>query len=369
MTATWKHGLVGLFIVGCAGVLTVFNAAKPRILVLHAGSETTAWVRGVDAGIDAVLAANRRPLTVRRHYLRLDRVARPESRAAAAAGARMAIERLDPDLLLAVDDESNEAVASHYAERGRPRIIYVSIDQPPERYGYPAPGVDSAAGRVTGIREELPLAAIRDAVTAIRGGDARITAVGIDSDTGRAERMQVESFDWTPHALAAVTTAGDLAAWRRFVSTDAADADVLLVLSSAGLARAEAGGETVGGAEVASWVEAHARPLPIGVHAGFVADGGGLAICPAATDYGRRATAMGLAWLDDPAGSPPRPETSSHFDVAVAPARLAARGIVLPAIYTEAARAGGTLDLRPEAGQPDTVPPGWGSARPSGGVP
>lgn len=369
MTATWKHGLVGLFVVGCAGVLTAFNATKPRILVLHTGAETTAWVRGVDAGIDAALAANRRPLTVRRHYLRLDRIARPESRAAAAAEARMAIEQLDPDLLLAVDDESNEAVASRYAERGRPRIIYVSIDQPPERYGYPGPDRGVNHGHVTGIREELPLAAIRDAVSAIHGGRARIAALGIDSDTGRAERIQVEAFDWSPHAVTAVATAGDLAAWQRFVTVEAAGTDVLLVLSSAGLARADGSGETVGGPEVASWVEAHCGPLPIGVHAGFVADGGGLAISPAAADYGRRATAMALAWLDDPAGPPPRPETSGHFDVAVAPARLAARGIVLPAIYSEAARAGGRLDVRPEAGRTNAVPPGRGSDRPSGGVP
>jgi hypothetical protein len=357
VTATWKQGLVGLFLVGCAGVLTAFNATKPRILVLHAGAETTAWVRGVDAGIDVALAANRRPLAVRRHYMRLDRIARPESRAAAAAEARMAIERFDPDILLAVDDESNEAVASRYADRGRPRIIYVSIDQPPERYGYSGPGAAQHRDTVTGIREELPLAAIRDAVAVIRGGGARIAALGIDSDTGRAERTQVEAFDWAPHALTAAATAGDLAAWQRFVEVEAADADVLLVLSSAGLARAAGSGATVGGAEVASWVEAEAAPLPIGVHAGFVADGGGLAISPAATDYGSRAMTMALAWLDAPAGPPPRPETSGHFDVALSPVRLAARGIELPAIYAEAARATGALFPRPEAGGAGRSPP------------
>jgi hypothetical protein len=356
VTATWKHGLVGLFLVGCAGALTAFNATKPRVLVLHAGAETTAWVRGVDAGIDAVLAANRRPLAVQRHYMRLDRVTRPESRAAAAAEARMAIERFDPDILLAVDDESNEAVASRHADQERPRIVYVSIDQPPERYGYHGltvgRGRDTIRRNVTGIREELPLAAIRDAVSAIHGGRARIAALGIDSDTGRAERIQVEAFDWSPHALTAVGTAGDLAAWQRFVAAEAAGADVLLVLSSAGLARAAGRGETVDGAEVASWVEAEATPLPIGVHAGFVADGGGLAISPAATDYGSRAMTMALAWLDAPAGPPPRPETSGHFDVAVAPERLAARGVVLPAIYAEAARAAGALVSRPQAAGP-----------------
>lgn len=155
--------------------------------------------------------------------------------------------------------------------------------------------------------------------------------------------MQVEAFDWAPHTLAAVATVRDLAAWKRFVTEDAAGADVLLVLSTAGLAREAEHAATVDTALVAAWVEAEARPLPIGVHAGFVAAGGGLAIFPAATDYGRRGMAMALDWIERPAGPPPRPEVSGHFDVAVAPERLAARGIVLPAIYAEAARASGHL--------------------------
>jgi hypothetical protein len=356
VNATWKHALVGLFLAGCAGVLTAFNAWRPRILVLHAAAETSPWARGVDAGVDAALAVNRRPLSVRRHYLRLDTLARPEARSAAAAEAIRAIERFDPDVLVAVDDESNAAVASRFVTRGRPRIIYVSIDQPPERYGYPGPtdepGRDADRTSVTGIREELPLAAIRDAVSAIHGDGVRIAAVGVDSDTGRAERIQVEAFDWSPHAVASVATAGDLAEWKRYVEAGAAGVDVLLVLSSAGLAREPAGGATASGPEVAAWVEERSAPLPIGVHAGFVADGGGLAISPAATDYGSRAMTMALEWLADPAGPPPRPETSAHFDVALAPARLAARGVVLPAIYAEAARAAGALVSRPPAAGP-----------------
>jgi hypothetical protein len=344
VNATWKHVLVGLFLAGAAGVLTAFNAAKPRILVLHAATETSPWARGVDAGVDAALAANRRPLAVQRHYLRLDRLARPDARAAAAAEAVRAIERFDPDFLIAVDDESNAAVASRFVARGRPRIIYVSIDQPAERYGYlAAAGGESAAGGVTGIRESLPLAAIRDAVVALRGGGGRIAAVGVDGDTGRAERMQVEAFDWAPHTLAAVATVGDLAAWKRFVVEDAAGADILLVLSTAGLAREAGHAATADVAALAAWVEAEAKPLPIGVHAGFVAAGGGLAIFPAATDYGRRGMAMALDWMAHPGGPPPRPEVSGHFDVAVATERLADRGVALPAIYAEAARAAGTL--------------------------
>ena len=346
MTVKLKNILVGIFLVGFVGLLAAFNAAKPRVLVLHAGSEESAWVQGVDRGIDVALAGNRRPILVERHYLRLDRLARPEARVAAAAEARRAVERLDPDVLLAVDDESNEAVARAYAARGRPRIVYVSIDQPPARYGY------AGMATATGIVEELPLAAVRDAVTAIRGGQAaRVAAIGVDNDTGRAERSQVDAFDWSPHRLVWSEIAGDFLAWRRFVESSSAKADVLLVLSAAGLPRGPGSTETVAGYEIVPWVEAHARPVPIGLHAGYVAAGGGFAIFPAAGDYGRRAMAMALEWLDEARGPPPPPMTSAHFDVAIEPARLAARGVEVPEIYVEAARAGGRL-----VGPPRAVP-------------
>ncbi len=344
MSVKAKDVLVGLFFTGFVGLLAAFNATKPRVLVLHAGSEASSWVQGVDRGIDLAIEGNRRPIAVQRHYLRLDRLARPEARAAAAAEARRAIERIDPDVLLAIDDESNEAVARTHAGRKRPRIVYVSIDQPPERYGY------TGKGNVTGIVEALPLAAVRDAVTAMRGTNAaRIAAIGVENDTGRAERMQVEAFDWAPHALVSSATVGDLASWKRYVESTAAEADILLVLSSAGLPSEPGGGETVAGPELASWVEAHARPVPIGLHAGYVTAGGGLAISPAAADYGCRAMEMALQWLDAPAGPPPAAVTSSHFDVTLDQARLSARGVTLPAIYAEAARA--VLRSAPRAGR------------------
>ncbi len=50
---------------------------------------------------------------------------------------------------------------------------------------------------------------------------------------------------------------------------------------------------------------------------------------------------MALDWLDESDGSePPAAVESSHFDVAPDPARLRARGVLLPGVWVEAARAG-----------------------------
>ncbi len=331
--------LVTLATAGFVAILAAFNASKPRILVLQAAEKGTPWASGVDRGIRAVLAANRRPVSVAWHWLGLTRTLSPQGRATAVASAHRAIASFDPDVLMAIDDEANAAVAQEYARSGRPRVLYVSIDRVPEAYGY-GPGANA-----TGIVERLPLAAVCDALSAIRAGrPLRIAAVGAANDTGRAELAQVESFDWAPHTLVAIRAATDTADWRRFVETDAATADVLLVLSYAGLDGPD--GRPVDERELANWVEESARPLPIGLHAGYVFDGGGFAISPPPVATGRLAMTLALDLLDSPSGHAsqlPPPAISDHFDVAVNRRRLDRRQVTLPPIYIEAARAAGSL--------------------------
>lgn len=331
--------LVAIATVGFVATLAAFNASKPRILVLQAAEKGTPWADGVDRGIRAVLAANRRPVSVAWHWLGLTRTLSPQGRATAVASARRAIASFDPDVIMAIDDEANAAVAQEYARAGRPRVLYVSIDREPEAYGY------GPYANATGIVERLPLAAVRDALSAIRPGwQLRIAAVGAANETGQAELAQVESFDWAPHALVAARAATDTDGWRRFVETEAAAADVLLVLSYTGLDGSD--GRPVDERELANWVEDSARPLPIGLHAGFVYDGGGFAISPPPVATGRLAMTLALELLDSPCGQAtqlPPPSISDHFDVAVNRRCLERRQVTLPRIYLEAARAAGNL--------------------------
>lgn len=317
--------------------------SRPRVLVLHSFHEDSPWVRGVDEGIRSVLAANRRPVSVTWHSMGLDRLSREEERRVAVADANREIGMLSPDLLVAVDDESNELVGREIARSGRVRVLYVSIDRPPRSYGY-GPG-----SRATGVAERLPLEGVRDAISAIREDrPARVAAIAARGETGSAELAQVRAFDWAPHRLARADATGSYPSWQERVAASAADADVLLVLSTAGLSR---GGASVDGAasdvvpsaEVVGWTEANARVLPIGTQPGWVKLGGALSIAPPAAPAGRLAMEMALDWLDERDGSdPPAPVESAHFDVALDPARLHARGITLPRVWVEAARIGDT---------------------------
>ncbi len=331
----WRNLLIGGFLLTFVLLLGFFNAAKPRILVLHSGPEGSPWVEQVDAGMRAALNANRRPVSVEWDYLGL---ASPGTRGApeATAEARRAIDRFKPDVLIAVDDEANSLVAQHYAGRAKPRILYVSIDQPPSSYGY------VGAPNVSGIAEQMPWGAIRDALRDMFAGRAvTLSVVGVDGPTGRAEVSQLTAFgDWGSVRVAQPALVSNADAWRDAVAR--ADGDALLVLGPQDLPAGD--GSTVSAAELSRWTQENARPLPIGTQVRFVPDGGVLSFAPAPDDYGRKAIERALDWLDDRSTpGPPAPLTSSHFDLAVRQEALARRGFSLPQIYLEAARENGSL--------------------------
>jgi hypothetical protein len=331
----WRNLLIGCFLLTFVLMLGFFNATKPRILVLHSGSESSAWVQQVDEGIRAALEANRRPLSVEWNYLGLTSTATPGMPEAAAA-ARRAIDRFKPDVLIAVDDEANSFVAQDYIGRLEPRILYVSIDQPPASYGY------TDASNASGIAEQMPWAAIRDALIRLFPDRAiRLSVIGVDSPTDRAEVAQLTAFpDWGPVTIGEPTLVSSAGAWRDTVAR--ADGDALLVLGPQDLPGDD--GSMVTAAELSRWTQDNARPLPIGTQVDFVPDGGALSFAPAPDVYGRKVVEFALDWLDGRATpGPPPPITSAHFDVAVRQEALARRGFTLPQIYLEAARQNNSL--------------------------
>lgn len=335
MTKLWKNLLVGGFLLAFVSLLGVFNATKPRILVLHSATQDSTWARQVDRGMRDALNRNRRPLGVEWHCMGIDSPTARRRAEEARSAARRAIARFNPDVLIAVDDEANSLVASGYVGRHRPRILYVSINRPPADFGY------VGASNVSGIAEQLPLLAVRHAAEDLfPGRTPTLAVIGVDNETGRAEMAQVQRYDWGPLVLGETGLAATVEEWRDFMAGHASD--VLLVLGTADLPGAD--GKIVAAAEINRWTQENARGLPIGTRVDFVEDGGGLSFSPPPDDSGAKAIELALDWLDerDTPGAPP-PVESSHFEVAVRPAKLADRGVVLPPIYIEAARENGAL--------------------------
>jgi len=334
MRRLWRNLLIAGFLTTFVILLGYFNATKPRILVLHSADRESSWAARMDAGMRDALQRNRRPVSVQWIYMGVNSPGGRDAREAAAE-ARRAISRDDPDVVIAVDDEANALVAREYVGRARPRVLYVSIDRAPGDYGYPG------APNVTGISDALPWSAVRDALADIFGTRATIAVLGVDNESGRAELDQLRSFDWGPVTLGQVALVSTAPAWRTAV-TRSVGADALVVLSVHNLP--DGAGGQVPAAELSRWTQDNAGPLPIGISVDFVAAGGALSFSPPPDSYGEQAIDLALDWLDTRGTpGPPPPVISPHFEVAMRQDLLARRGVILPPIYAEAARENGTL--------------------------
>lgn len=332
------------FIVLLSGLLIAFNHQKPRLLVLQSYSEEGSWETAVDGGIRRELARNLRPVRTRWHYMSFSDESVRTNWEAAAQHSRSVIDAWDPDVLMVIGEEAQQYVGRHYRGRSDLRIVY-GVGEDPASFGY------VGAANVTGVRETLPLAQIVELLRYFKRPALRIRVLGIDDPTGQAERQQVQDFDWGPHRLTGVLLVSDYAAWQKAVRGAAADADVLLVLSAKGLAREQGALQVVDDRELAHWTE-HASVLPVvGVRDSFVAGGGALAVVPSPEALGEQLARQALAALAEArrGGPLPPPQDSVDFQISLRPERLAARGITLPTIYTQAARASHTLYLRSDA--------------------
>lgn len=340
VSAVWRLRFALLFLGLCLALLLAFNFSRPRILVLHSSSQTRSASQRMDQGMREALQANRQPLRINHLYLALDEPDRQARQRQGLADVQRAMRRLRPDLVITIDDEANALVGRDLAAEPGQRLLYVSIDQPPEFYGY-----DRHPDRVTGVVERLPLQALHQLLAQLGTGQARRVAVlGADTPTGRAHAAQVQGFDWAPHRLGPVQLVRTQAAWQAHVQGPAADADVLLLLNLPVLPARDPDGPVQPAAALVSWTETQARAMPLGLQEAWVRQGGGLGIAPNRADQGRRAMQQALRQLDGRFSEPLRaPVVARHFDLVLRPAALARRGTQLPEVYTEAARAAGTL--------------------------
>ncbi len=330
--------LVSITIIAFFTWVFIFSSAKPRILVLQSLSESADWAIRIEQGMKDVLRGNRLPVTVVHHYMNLEESGSDAQVNAAVQSALRSIEREKPDILISIDDESNTLVTSKLDPKTRPAVLYLGTLQPPARYGY------TQANRSTGVEENIPALAISDMLGSIYPDrKLQIAIIGADDVTGQAEVQRLLSSNWGNHAIGPIKLVNTFDQWRTFVSKEAVKADVLLVLTSE-MIEGDTKGVLIPERDVIEWTERHAAPFPIGIRQSFVRYGGGLAVSSPGIVYGRLGMQMALEWIKN--GLSHVPVAQSHvsdFNISMSITALEKRGIKLPTVYRELARASGGL--------------------------
>lgn len=334
-----RNQIKSIFTVCFISLLVFFTQVKFRIFVLHSSDPQISYTQQLDAGIHSELRRNLLPVNVKFHYLSLNRVYGNRDESRKNAVAKQAMEEFDPDVVIAIGEDSNFLVSNFYKHKTRPAIVYANILDPDRYYA------DPEKASTVGIRGGVPTPAIEELLRSIFG-DRRvnIAVIGRDNTTGRASlglvsTLQGEQFKVQTTKL--LSYFDDLKSTIQILN--ASDIDLLLVRNYAGL-RDKTTDLEVPDRDIVAYIERYSRALPIGLQSNFVHDGAGLAIETSRQEIGRHAMNMALDWLDRSTGDyPPKNIVTKHFDIALREDLLSRRGISLPLVYREHARVAGYL--------------------------
>lgn len=329
---------IAVFLTGSVCLLAWFNISKPRILILHSYDKEYSWVKDVNTGLKRVLDKHR-DYTLRWYYLDTKRHPWPEYKANAGTAARRMIDEMQPDVIIAVDDDAQQYVTRYYLDHPRIRIVFAGVNNEPQDYGF-----DHAAN-VTGILERIPLDALKESllIAAQRNGmqlPLRIRFIGDRSETVLADEKYFRNYAWAPFLVVDSRLVNTYPEWQQALRESAGQADFLITSNYRKVMRTATDPALVPAHELISWTESHSKVPVIGTNGFFAEDGGMLAIGTSPYEQGEVAARLATEILDHGKRQNQLPFlVTRQFVVAMRETALRERHFDLPEVYEAAARA------------------------------
>ena len=334
-----ENFIIALFLVASMALFVWYNMHRKTILVLHSYATDYSWVRDIDVGINRVLKHN--PLySVRWYYMDTKRHPSADYKKSAGTAARSVIEKMQPDIIIAVDDNAQAYATRYFLNHPKIKIVFSGVNNEASDYGF------DKANNVTGVLERLPLGAMREMLqTATNFKDLshpiRIAYLGDSSESVKGDEKQIKHFNWSPLELSADILVDTFPKWQATVDQLGKQADVILVTGYRGLRRSDTDKSLVPPTEVVAWTEAHSKIPIISGNGFFLEDGGMLAIGTSPYQQGEAAADMAMQVLNDGKRIDQIPIISStQFVVSMSASKMKARHFELPQVYEAAARIG-----------------------------
>jgi hypothetical protein len=332
-----RLAIVFIFLLGVAGTVVMFNVTKPRVLIVQSYDKEYAWTRDVDIGINRVMS-DKNAYSLRWFYMDTKRHPWAEFKVNAGKTVTKLIERWQPTVVIAVDDDAHEYSLKNFANQPGISIVYSGVNNSAHRYGY------ENANNVTGILEKKPFRALRETLILlgnIKGKkQVSIMFIGDASESVRGDEEDYRNFDWGPVQVQESQLADTFDRWKAAVElANRSGVDYIITANYRRILRKAGGRELVPPGEVLKWTEANSRIPMIGTNAFFVEDGGVLAIATSPFEQGEVAAAMAneILMKGHKANAIAR-QSTQHFVVAMSESGMKRWNIQLPPVYEAAAR-------------------------------
>lgn len=323
-----------LFSLCFCAFLIYANIQKPRIMILHSYDKEYAWTRDVSVGIKRVL--DQKPYyAVKWHYMDTKRRSDKRSKENAASAAHSVIERWEPHVIIAIDDNAQQYVVRHYVGRDDLQIIFSGMNGTREKYGY------VGAKNVTGILERLELTAIKNMIQELIKKDTiKVALVTDKSSTSELVHKEVKAYNWHPLQLSYIKMAPTFADWKAAIKQANEQTDILFFTNYHTVARNKNDKQKVPPRELIGWTMANTDLPNIGGWGFFVEDGGMISTGVSPYEQGEIAARMAVDIIEKnlKAGEIAY-ESTRQFIAYARHVELEKAGFKLPKVYEAFARA------------------------------
>ncbi|SCX91054.1 ABC-type uncharacterized transport system, substrate-binding protein [Desulfoluna spongiiphila] len=232
----------------------------PKVMLLHSYHESNPWDISVEEGIRDALADEYyipdKNITLKSFYMDTKRRTSREWKEDAGKMAREAIDRLQPAVVIALDDNCQEYVVRPMGKAGW-AFVFAGVNRDPEEYGIIS-NRENPGGNITGAleRERFPesLAFLKRLVPEVK----RLALISDASPTGApvVQRIKALAPAHGVEVIASLET-DDFTAWKAFVTRVQNRADALAVVVYHTLR--DDSGAHVPAEEVLAWTTAHSR--------------------------------------------------------------------------------------------------------------
>lgn len=336
---TFSKILSLLFLVAIFVTAVIVNSIKPRVMILQSYHPDYAWTREIDVGLRRV-TDSWVDYTVTWHYMDTKKHKDKEWLNRAGIIARRAIDRADPQVLIAIDDFAQSLAAKYYVNKPGMSIIFGGVNGTVDAYNY------NDANNVTGIFEHKQLQPIKETILTIERGrenskqEPKLMYLMDPSASIKRGRALIDNFDWGPILYQGSVIAKDFQHWQKLVRKQGSEVDYIIVSNYRKLPKNSDSKSFMNPKEVMNWTEDNSPVPVIGINSFNVEDGAMLSVGVSPYEQGEVVAQMAEKILEQniPAHQIPFQQNKMYI-IALRKDALLKRNIALPTIYEAFGRA------------------------------
>ncbi|MCC5792740.1 MAG: hypothetical protein JJT82_09080 [Legionellaceae bacterium] len=277
-----------IFLLLASFFLTYQRLYKPRILIIHSYHPQMPWVLRLNSGIEKIFA-DKAFIARRYFYMHTKHKHSPRYLRHMRQSIQNTVRQWQPDVIIAFDPDAQNAVA-HLARQGiSTKIIFAGTTSEASLRAF------QDNPNSTGIREKVPVRAMREILSLIFRNKRQIYYLSDDSFAARALETMIRRENWGAFHLVAHKRVKTVEEWQEAVQEANRKADILLVSVYHTL---QQGRHKVNRRALLQWMNAQATIPVVGMYESFMGDGGLMAIAISSYEQGFRAAQMALQLVE-----------------------------------------------------------------------